>query len=383
MMENNKIITPNSKCINNLLKHKHENQLLELCEGTTDSYSLNQNMIHENRDFKENSNPRLVIDSKDDKIIVKLKYSQSTNFIICSLALSFDGNYFAYSNGRTVYLKKYQDGSVVNSWDIPNVDGREDSYTKGIDISKDAKLIAVRFSGNKILIIRTTEKNDYKILSNHVGCVFSILFLKKQNIMLSGGNDGYLCIWNTEDMTLNKIIKHIPDELSKKRTNNKGKIISITTNKDESLIYIGFLDGEIGIYDSHFKEPMKVFRAHEKPLYSISISTLNGNLATSSADNTIKIWKQCDEIKCVHILQDHQSIVLNASFSPLEHVLFSTSKDESFKAWNDETGELLFTVKYHQNSVFQIVHHPYKHSFLTSSGDGYICCWDYSIPNIY
>ena len=50
MMENNKIITPNSKCINNLLKYKHENQLLELCEGTTDSYSLNQNMRHENRD---------------------------------------------------------------------------------------------------------------------------------------------------------------------------------------------------------------------------------------------------------------------------------------------------------------------------------------------
>ncbi|KAH0789006.1 Transcriptional repressor tup12-related protein [Histomonas meleagridis] len=311
---------------------------------------------------------------------VNLGYSIRLNDIVCSLSISNDGKYFAYSDSQTVFMMRYQDGALLSNWPIPNDFPKRESYSKVVQFSKDSKYLALSYTKGTIMVLSPESKFEPILLSGHVGQIFSFLFLLNRPILISGGNDGYLCIWNLEKMELIQTIKHRPDEIQTAKSNSHGKIVSLASSIDESVIFVGFLDGKVGMYDSDFKNPITIFEAHDQFLYDISMSPLTGNLATSSADKNIKIWKVDDQKpSCIHILNGHEDTVLSICHSPLQNIIFSGSKDESFKAWDDEKGELLFTAKHHQNTVFQIKHHPKDHSFLTCSGDGLVCCWQYEI----
>ena len=72
-------------------------------------------------------------------------------------------------------------------------------------------------------------------------------------------------------------------------------------------------------------------------------------------------------IHYIHIEYGHNDYVLTVCFSPNDPLILTGSKDETIKGWDEETGELLFTLKTEQNTVFQIDHHPFSKTFISCS----------------
>ncbi|OHT00957.1 hypothetical protein TRFO_32163 [Tritrichomonas foetus] len=199
------------------------------------------------------------------------------------------------------------------------------------------------------------------VLTKHKNIVSSLSFT--DNYLISGGFDGQLCIWNLPDFTLYQ-------------TMQLQSIISLDACQEHSCIAVGFLNSFVGFY-KRFDDAIKTFSAHQKTLLRIVASPNGCQFITCSQDETAKIWNLSEEPKLCLTLQGHTDFVTTAAFSTVDNVVFTGSKDETIKAWDSKTGELLYTLKAHKNTLFDIKHHPTKREFIACGGDGLICVWNY------
>jgi WD40 repeat protein len=156
-------------------------------------------------------------------------------------------------------------------------------------------------------------------------------------------------------------------------------VVSIAFSSDDEFIAVGFMSGTIGIYEPTFQQPMSSFQAHSALLLNVVISN-SDVIATASQDKTAKLWVIRGVASCKQVLQGHSDFVLAIAFSPRESVVFTGSKDETIKGWNQKTGEMMFTLTGHKNTLFQIDHHPLERTIVSCGGDGLVCAWDYDLP---
>jgi WD40 repeat protein len=208
---------------------------------------------------------------------------------------------------------------------------------------------------------------------NHV--VSTILFFQDGSTMLTGGFDGKLCMWSVPEFQLMRVIQHgVEGQIQK-----KDMIVSVAFGRDDEFLGIGFMNGAVGMYEPTFSQPMSTFQAHNEILLSLVISRQDV-IGTASHDKTVQLWSVRGVASCKHVLRGHEDSVVTLAFSPNDPVVFTGSKDEAIKCWSQKTGENLFTIKGHTNTIFQIDHHPTERAIVSCGGDGLVCVWDYELP---
>jgi WD40 repeat protein len=89
------------------------------------------------------------------------------------------------------------------------------------------------------------------------------------------------------------------------------------------------------------------FIGHSKSIYSIAFSPDGKYLASSSKDNTVKLWS-VELQKEITTLQGHSSEVLSVAFSPDGKYLASSSEDNTVKLWSVESQKELTTLQNHK-----------------------------------
>lgn len=219
--------------------------------------------------------------------------------------------------------------------------------------------------------------------------------------LISGSYDGLLCIWDLQTMRLIKVLQHGSESSGK--LNHEGAIVSLATEPDESFICVGFMKGTVGIYEPTFTQPLNSFVAHNEYLQSVKTVPNESAIVTTSHDKTAKLWALHTIASCKHVFTGHKDFVICSEIAPpdiiynnkyknktkyksknrVQNILMLTgSKDETLKGWNRETGEELFSITGHRNTLFEINHHPSEMAFVSCSGDGLICMWEYSLPTM-
>jgi WD40 repeat protein len=222
-------------------------------------------------------------------------------------------------------------------------------------------------------IIDAQNRLIVKTLTIHKNSVSTIAFFKDGRRLLTGGLDGKLCVWSVADFSLIRSIQH-GTEGQKEDT-----IAAIAIGLDDEYIAVGFMSGTIGLYEPTFSQPMSSFQAHSDFLLNVVISNKD-IIATASHDQTTKLWVIRGVPTCKKVLTGHTDCVLAIAFAPRDSVLFTGSKDETIKCWSQTSGENLFTLTGHRNTLFQIDHHPIDRTIVSCSGEGLLCLWDYNIP---
>lgn len=307
---------------------------------------------------------------------INLLYSLHTDSYVCSVCFNYDGDCLAFANRQTVFIVSSLDGKVINTFDIPNAQNIQEYNTRAIRISPDSQYLALGGPMNNVLIYSIPNHLIIGNLEGHENKVSSLLFSNDSTRLYSGGFDGLLCIWDLKNMKLINKISHENPESSK---NSNHMIVALTKDDEETSIAVGFMNGNVGIYDPEFSQKMSVFKAHDEYLLDVTTSPYDNSIATSSHDKTTKIWS----LRCVASLRKtlvgHDDLVLSTCFSPKEPICFTGSKDETIKAWDYKKGECLFTIKAHKNTLFELAHHPTKKVFVSCSGDGLVCLWSYNI----
>ena len=313
------------------------------------------------------------IDPYYSKSTVSLRYTLKSGPVICSVSFDSTGQRFAFADGKSVFLINTSDGSLLMSFDIPHSVLQNEIHTRALIFSPDDNYILIA-DNSSIIIFSIQNRGFISTLNEHQKTVSSLLFLPDGRL-LSGGFDGLLCVWDFKTGTLLKKILHGPQDDSQREKDDM--IISLSAAFDQSFIAIGFMNGAVGIYEPSFTQSMNKFTAHSQFMLNVASAKQSLLLATSSHDNTVKIWSLRNIASCKQTLTGHSNCVLTSCFSNDDTIIFSGSKDESIRGWDVKTGNHLFTINAHNNTLFKIDHHPTEKCFVACSGDGIVCLYTY------
>jgi WD40 repeat protein len=306
---------------------------------------------------------------------VRLRYALSLESVLCTVRFNRDGSLFAFTDGKNVFIIGTADGSLVGTCEISRSSGVEDTPARAIAFSPDGRYLAVSAPLYSISVYEVSTQRQISTLEGHKHHVSTIVFFKDNRRMLTGGFDGRLCIWNVPEFTLFKSVPHGVDGSIRKEE----MIVAIAMGTDDEYIAVGFMSGIVGMYEPTFSQPISTFVAHQEFLLNVVISPQD-MIATASHDKTAKLWTLRGVASCKQTLRGHSDFVLTVAFAPHDPVVFTGSKDEKIKCWNQKTGEMLFTLNAHKNTLFQVDHHPFERTILACSGDGLVCLWDYLLP---
>ena len=312
---------------------------------------------------------------------VSLRFSLSTHAVLCTVQFDPTGECVAFSDGRLLHVVSALNGALMYSIEIPKSIDRNELHTRVLRFSHDGSLIALSSMASAISVFSTVTKQCIGSLECHKKAVASLLFMKNSKILVSGSYDGLMCIWDVEKMSLIRRIQHGVDP-SDGKLYKEGAIVAISPDKEETVVAVGFMNGYVGIYEPTFTQPMNTFSAHKEYLLSVETVPDEGAVVTTSNDKTAKLWQLRGIATCKHTFIGHADYVLTATMMNGSPIMITGSKDETIKGWNRKTGELLFTINGHRDTLFELHHHPSQNSFVSCSVDGLVCVWDYRLPRI-
>ncbi|EAX92568.1 Transcriptional repressor tup12-related protein [Trichomonas vaginalis G3] len=310
-------------------------------------------------EFKKNNN-------------VSLRYCLSSNTVICAVNYSSDGRLFAFADAKTLFIMNSSDGSLVGTGSIPIVDGKNEQYVRVLVFSPDSKYIALAGKNNDIYVFSVANpQSEMRALKNHTNTVSSLAFSPDSKKLYSGSYDGMICMWDTSTFTVIKTKSQLCQ-------NKDEYMVTFALSHDGSFIAVGFMKGNVALYSAQLddKAPM-IIKPHDSILLGLELSFDDDYLATTAQDQTSTMWKLQTFPKMVHKFEGHSELVLTVCFSRDGSLLFTGSKDETIKCWSAKTGNCIFTLRAHNNTVFQVHHHPSEDCFVTCSGDCRVCVWDY------
>jgi WD40 repeat protein len=296
---------------------------------------------------------------------IRLRHSFRSASVVCSAQYSPDGAHIAFADGNFVYLIQSRDDEVTHTFEL----GEPTGHTRVLRWSRNSLLLAATGAANAILLFDVPGRAMLRRFDAHASEVSSVMFNLDDSWMISGDLDGVLIVWDVKTGDPVKRIPHSGESMT---------IVGMATTPEVPFYAIGFMSGTIGIYNEHFAQPMVSFSAHSEFLMGMAVSPLDETIATVSQDKSAKVWALRGAASCRHILEGHTDVVVTVTFAPAAQIMFTGSKDQSIRIWQYRTGKPLVTIEVHQNTVFGIDHHPGKNQFVSCSGDGVVCVWEYN-----
>ncbi|MEH2040951.1 nSTAND1 domain-containing NTPase, partial [Nostoc sp.] len=136
-------------------------------------------------------------------------------------------------------------------------------------------------------------------------------------------------------------------------------------------------DNTIKIWDVSRGQLLKTLTGHSSLVNSIAYSPNGQHLASASADNTIKIW-DVSSGQLLKTLTNHSSPVNSIAYSPNGKQLASASADKTIKIWDVSSGQLLKTLTNHSSPINSIAYSPNGKQLASASADKTIKIWDVS-----
>ncbi|XP_065081570.1 uncharacterized protein LOC135704072 [Ochlerotatus camptorhynchus] len=144
----------------------------------------------------------------------------------------------------------------------------------------------------RLRIARNLYKKD---LVSHYGCVNAIEFSQEGQLLVSGGDDRRVLLWDVDKAILEK---ESPISMNKQHLSN---IFCLGIDGHNSRIFSGGNDDVVIVHDTKTRESVDVF-LHSKPVYGLSIDPSNDSIfATAGEDGKILIFDLRDgsDVMCV------------------------------------------------------------------------------------
>lgn len=300
-------------------------------------------------------------------------------------------------------------------------------------LSPTAPVIAVGLNDGAV-IVHNYLAQTHDVLSRHKQAVFCLTFNNNGNILASGGEDEFICIWDlakAKDNLLNvysihtlpvTCLQYHPKQpfllatASKDGTNkflhtnsalkpidilHSGSVFSVALSKNRLLVATGDQAGLIVVWFVATGQIKTLFDKHKDGVLSMDFNSDSTRLASASRDRSIIIWDVIEEtalyrmrghlqwVSSVRFLPDN-NFIISGSWDSQNEVKYKTEdgitkistfgmppKDTSnMRLWDLSEGKCIYFYKGHTQQISAIDINKSISLIVSSSFDNTLCLWN-------
>ena len=128
---------------------------------------------------------------------------------------------------------------------------------------------------NKVLAIKLYLQD----LLAHFGCVNAVEWSDDGCVMVSGGDDTRVLVWNTDQALTSG--QYQPEKLSAEHESN---IFCLSVDHEKRRVFSGGNDAVVIVHDLVTRKPLDVCR-HDEPVYGLSVHPDNNNIFLSASSD--------------------------------------------------------------------------------------------------
>jgi WD40 repeat protein/serine/threonine protein kinase len=158
-------------------------------------------------------------------------------------------------------------------------------------------------------------------------------------------------------------------------TGHADPVTAVAFRWDGQQLASASADGTIKLWDVSSGKELRTLKGHTKKVTAVAFRPDGKQLASASADKTVRLW-DADNGQAGRTLEGHSGYVYHVVFSPCGRWLASASVDKTIKLWDASTGKELRTFKGHTDGVTAVVF-SHNNRWLASAGkDRTVRLWD-------
>ncbi|KAI8985786.1 WD40-repeat-containing domain protein [Trametes punicea] len=188
---------------------------------------------------------------------------------------------------------------------------------------------------------------DVENTKGHTNYVFCVNYNNASNLLVSGGCDGEIRVWNVDKgKCLKKILAHLD------------YVTAVHFNRDASLIVSCSLDGLIRIWNTATGQCLKTLaESHDAICQHVQFSPNSKYILSTAHDSAIRLWdyqtSRClktedhkvylwdlQSREIVQTLEGHTDVVVAVATHPQQNMIASGSIDSdlTIRIWADRGG---------------------------------------------
>jgi WD40 repeat protein len=203
----------------------------------------------------------------------------------------------------------------------------------GIQIStKEKNINCIRFSsggsllafgdGNSVKVVRMTDLQLVSEMKDgHSGKILSLDFSADSSMIVSGGSDSLIIVWNLKTNEIRKLNYHT------------GKVTAVKFDQKAGLIYSGSTDRRIVCYSLTEGKIMFDIKVHTAEVLALDLTVDGKFLASSGADKSVYIIDTRDG-KIINNLSGQNSWIRCLKFNNNSTTLSTGSDKGTIFFWN-------------------------------------------------